>query len=88
MVDKPAKSGKRVTISRIVKKDGEVLRKEVVSRDYYPAQTGVIRVGTREEAKTPDTTAPSGDKTPDTAPKAGSTRTSPVKPAAAVTGAG
>lgn len=88
VVDKPAKSGKRVTISRVVKKDGEVLRKEVVSRDYYPAQSGVIRVGTREDAKKPDTATPAGDKAPDAAPKSGSTRTSPGKPAASAAGTG
>lgn len=51
VVEKSARSGKRVTVSRVVKKDGEVLRREVVSRDYYPAQAGVIRVGTREVPK-------------------------------------
>lgn len=51
VVSKSPKSGRRVTVSRVVKKDGAIIRREVVSRDYYPAQTGLIRVGTRELPK-------------------------------------
>jgi len=51
VTEKRAKSGKSVTITRVVKKDGAEVRREVVSRDYYPPQTGIVRVGTREEPK-------------------------------------
>ena len=50
VVDKRAHPGRRVTTSRIVKKDGELLRKEVLSRDYYRPFSGVVRVGTRGPA--------------------------------------
>jgi uncharacterized protein YabE (DUF348 family) len=50
VVERPAQSGRRVTVTRIVKKDGQVLRREVVSRDYYRAYEGVVRVGTRAPA--------------------------------------
>lgn len=46
VVEKRAKSGQRVTLSRVVKKDGQVLRQEVISRDYYRPFSGVVRVGT------------------------------------------
>jgi len=56
VVVEPARSGRRVTLSRIVKKDGQQVRKEVVSRDYYRPFDGVVRVGTRVvERPTPPT---------------------------------
>jgi len=51
IVEKRAKSGRRVTLTRIVKKDGEVVRREVVSRDYYRPFSGVIRIGTAQIRK-------------------------------------
>ncbi|MGV3719885.1 MAG: VanW family protein, partial [Actinomycetota bacterium] len=57
VVVEPARSGKRVTVSRIVKRAGQAVRKEVVSRDYYRPFDGVVRVGTRSVAKS----APSAD---------------------------
>jgi vancomycin resistance protein YoaR len=39
-------AGHRVTVTRVVKKDGEVLRREVISHDYYRPVTGTVRVGT------------------------------------------
>ncbi len=58
VVVEPAKNGRRVTVSRVVKKDGKVIRQEVVTRDYYRPFSGVVRVGTAEPKKptpTPDT---------------------------------
>jgi vancomycin resistance protein YoaR len=60
VVERPAQSGRRVTVTRIVKKDGQVLRREVVSRDYYRAYEGVVRVGTRAPA--PARTATMGNR--------------------------
>lgn len=57
VVEKAAKDGRRVTVTRIVKKDGAVIRREVVSRDYYRSFPGVVRVGTRVVEK-PKTKAP------------------------------
>jgi vancomycin resistance protein YoaR len=51
VVEKRAKSGVRVTITRVVKKHGEVLRREAVSHDYYHPFAGVTRVGTAEIAR-------------------------------------
>lgn len=68
VVEKRAKSGKRVTITRVVRKNGAEVRREVVSRDYYPAKAGVIRVGTREEPKKPAAAAP-GEPKPEAAGK-------------------
>jgi vancomycin resistance protein YoaR len=56
VVEKTARDGRRVTVSRTVKKEGEVVREEVVSRDYYRAFPGVIRIGTAEVPK-PDAEA-------------------------------
>jgi vancomycin resistance protein YoaR len=47
IVEERAKIGRRVTVSRVVKKDGTVLRNEVISHDYYRPFDGVVRVGTR-----------------------------------------
>jgi vancomycin resistance protein YoaR len=62
VVEKPPKDGKRVTISRLLKADGEVIRTEVVSRDFYRTQKGVVRVGTaeRKTAKPVRTPVPGG----------------------------
>ncbi|HEU4752356.1 MAG TPA: VanW family protein, partial [Armatimonadota bacterium] len=46
VVEKKAQGGQRVTVTRVVKKDGQVLRREVVSRDYYRPFAGIVRVGT------------------------------------------
>jgi hypothetical protein len=47
VVEKRAMDGRRVTVTRVVKKDGLLVRQEVISRDYYRAFPGVVRVGTR-----------------------------------------
>ena len=46
VTEKKAMSGHRVTVTRVVKKDGELVRREVISRDYYRPVTGTVRVGT------------------------------------------
>jgi vancomycin resistance protein YoaR len=46
VVDSAAKPGRRVTVARIVSQDGKVIRRDVVSRDYYRPFPTVIRVGT------------------------------------------
>lgn len=56
VVVEPARSGKRVTVSRIVKKAGREVRKEVISRDYYRPFDGVVRVGSRVVQKAAPTT--------------------------------
>lgn len=47
VVEKRAMDGRRVTVTRIVKKEGQVVRQEVISRDYYRPIPGVVRIGTR-----------------------------------------
>jgi vancomycin resistance protein YoaR len=74
VVEKRAKSGLRVTLTRVVKKDGQVLRTEVVSRDYYRPFNGVVRVGTAAAAKKPDKTPAADPAHPDEKP-------TPPKPA-------
>jgi vancomycin resistance protein YoaR len=61
VVEESARSGIRVTVTRIVKKDGQEPRKEVVSRDFYRPFDGVVRVGTRVVAK-PATTGGTPEK--------------------------
>lgn len=72
VVEKAARGGIRVTVSRVVKQDGELLRREVVARDYYRPIAGVTRVGTREAVRrSPEREAVKGtekEATPD-APK-------------------
>lgn len=48
VTEKKPMSGHKVTVTRLVKKDGEVVRREVISRDFYHPVTGTIRVGTAE----------------------------------------
>ncbi|MFO7947375.1 MAG: VanW family protein [Armatimonadota bacterium] len=72
-VETNGRSGHTATLTRIVKKDGEVIKKEVLHRDVYGAQTEIVRVGTKkpeepdekpEETETGglSTTQPSSDK--------------------------
>jgi vancomycin resistance protein YoaR len=58
VTEKAPRSGRRVTVTRVVKRDGRLLRREVVSRDYYPPQAGVVRVGAQVEPKPADPGAP------------------------------
>jgi vancomycin resistance protein YoaR len=52
ITEKRAMIGRKVTLRRIVKRDGEIVRNEVISRDYYRPIKAVVRVGTGEV--TPD----------------------------------
>lgn len=72
VVEKRAKSGLRVTLTRTVKKDGQVLRREVVSRSYYRPYSGIVRVGTAVRAKKPEKPS-AGELTPEE-------KTEPPKP--------
>jgi vancomycin resistance protein YoaR len=56
VVVEPPRSGTRVTLTRIVKKGGREIRKEIVSRDYYRPYDGIVRVGTRVQEKSPTET--------------------------------
>jgi len=56
VVVRAGRSGQRVTLVRVVKAAGEVVRREVVSRDYYPPQRAVVRIGIGAAATAP--TAP------------------------------
>jgi len=59
-------AGLRVTLTRTVKKDGEVVRREVVSRSYYRPYSGIVRIGTAsapaKKADKPTATEPSTDE--------------------------
>jgi uncharacterized protein YabE (DUF348 family) len=78
VVQERARSGIRVTVTRVVKKEGQPVRKEVVSRDYYRPFDGIVRVGTRVVAK-PAASGEPGGKTESTAP-ATETTPEPAKP--------
>jgi vancomycin resistance protein YoaR len=78
VVEESARSGVRVTVTRIIKKEGQQPRKEVVSRDYYRPFDGVVRVGTKVVAKssgsdssTKEGATPSNPTDGATAPDAG-----------------
>lgn len=77
VVEESSRSGIRVTVTRVVKKDGQEPRKEVVSRDYYRPFDGVVRVGTHVAAK-PATTGSTTEK--DGATQSPSTPTAPAAP--------
>ncbi|MFN3652399.1 MAG: VanW family protein [Armatimonadota bacterium] len=47
VVQRRAVDGRRVTISRVVRRQGAEVRREVVTRDYYRPFPAEIRVGTR-----------------------------------------
>jgi vancomycin resistance protein YoaR len=79
VVERRAQSGRRVTVTRIVKRDGQVLRKEVVSRDYYRPFPGVVRIGTRSLAPRSVTLGARSETTP----KAGPAAAEPEPPAPA-----
>jgi vancomycin resistance protein YoaR len=77
VVAKAARAGQRVTVTRVVKQNGKVVRTEVVSRDHYPAFAGVVRVGTRPPA--PAAPAPAASPTV----TAAGTDAAPAEPVAA-----
>jgi vancomycin resistance protein YoaR len=75
VVERASRGGIRVTVNRVVKRDGELLRREVVARDYYRPLAGVTRVGTREpirRAPQPTTAKEETEETPkETSPSRG-----------------
>ncbi len=56
VVEKDASSGARATLWMTVSKNGKQIKKVKLHDDYYPAQTGVIRVGVKP--KTPPAPPP------------------------------
>lgn len=44
--------GTRTTLTRIVKKDGQVVDKHVLHRDVYRPQTEIVHVGTKKPEET------------------------------------
>jgi vancomycin resistance protein YoaR len=55
-VEKKGRNGVRVTLTRVVKKGGKEIARQVLHTDTYPPQTKVIRVGTKppEEPEQPE----------------------------------
>ncbi len=53
-VEKKGRNGRRVTLTRIVKKDGQEIAREVLHADVYRPQTKVIRVGTKKPEEEPE----------------------------------
>lgn len=65
-VEKPGRNGERVTVTRIIRKDGRVLKQETLHTDIYRPQAQVVRVGTKPPAELPPgATGPSGPLTPE-----------------------
>lgn len=45
--ERPGRNGVQVTVTRVVKKDGRVVRTQRLHTDRYPPQTRIVRVGTK-----------------------------------------
>ena len=45
--EKPGRNGVQVTVSRVVKRDGTVVRSQRLHTDTYPSQTRILHVGTK-----------------------------------------
>ncbi len=85
-VEKPGRSGARVTLTQVVKKDGKEISRQVLHSDGYPPQTKVVRVGTKKpEEKPEETGVEAGGVTPP-AEKPGSEKPSSLQPAPAKPG--
>jgi hypothetical protein len=41
----PGQSGYDVAVYRLFRRDGKVIRRELLSRDHYPAMNRVVEVG-------------------------------------------
>jgi vancomycin resistance protein YoaR len=88
-VDQPGRDGATATITRVIKKNGQVIAKERLHTDTYGAQNRIVRVGTRVKAAPENQVdeeievAPADD-TPDTVkPEVGAPQPKPAaKPAA------
>lgn len=69
VVERKAMTGHRVTVTRVVKAEGKVVKREVISRDYYRPFSAVVRVGTHvNEASTRAVALPGTAATPATTP--------------------
>ena len=53
-VEKPGRSGAKATLTRVVKKDGKEIDRQVLHHDTYPSQTEVVRVGTKKPEPKPE----------------------------------
>jgi vancomycin resistance protein YoaR len=49
VVEKPGLNGHRINLYRIIKQDGEVTRRELISKDYYRPQKREVAVGPSEK---------------------------------------
>ncbi len=85
VVEKRARSGQRVTLTRIVRRDGVELRREVVSRDYYRPFDGIVRVGSRVADASPKKPGTPLGGSPLATTPGGPERPAPTTPAAAGT---
>lgn len=68
VVEDKGHAGCRVTVYRVVRQDGNVVRREVVSRDHYRPFPAIVRVGTRPVAPRVRKAAPVTPQTPTTNP--------------------
>lgn len=57
LFEKEGKKGYKVKVIRSFLKNGQVVKSEIISRDLYPAQPQVVRVGTKKETL-PEATSP------------------------------
>lgn len=82
-VEKPGRNGKRVTVTRIVRKAGKVVATERLHTDTYSPQAEVIRVGTKPKEEPVDPTLVPGAPGAQTPAKPGTpaTATGSAKPA-------
>lgn len=77
--EKPGRSGKRVTVTRVVLRGGVEVDRERLHTDTYSPQTKVIRVGTKK----PEPPVPPEELLPGEAPPAGTVPEATGKPPAA-----
>ncbi len=53
-VEKPGRSGAKATLTRVIKKDGKAIDRQVLHHDTYAPQTEVVRVGTKKPEPKPE----------------------------------
>ncbi len=66
-VEKPGRNGKRVTVTRIVRKNGKTVATERLHTDTYSPQAEVVRIGAKPKEE-PAVTTPDGQEINATAP--------------------
>jgi hypothetical protein len=69
MQDHYGHHGLRLSVYRVVRQDGQVVRRELIANDYYKPVARVILVGTREAAPKAAPAAPTKPNTDDTTPQ-------------------